>query len=509
MELFTNLMINNCAMQYNNTLVEEPIETVVRKGMMIKRLIISSALSALIGVMAGCAVGPDYIEPAQNMPDEYLAETIGGVSAENLDAEWWKSFGDQQLNDLVNEAIENNKDLSQALWRLNEARAVRREGRLGLFPSVQAVANYEATKLSSADRNMPSDADRTFENYEAGFDATWELDFFGRIRRYIEAAEADEDSATASLSDAVRIVVSEVARQYLELRGLQEQLRVAETNTRAQQNTFDLVEVRTNAGASSDLDVARSRAQLESTRALIPSLQADIRAATYSLAILTGKQPQTNGSKLLEAAPLPNYPWPLKVSSPGELLKNRPDIRAAERQLAAETARIGFVEADLYPRVTLLGSLGVSAARGSDIFDGDDYYRFGPSITWAAFDWSRIRARVAAADARAQIALAEYEQTVLKALAEVETAAARVVGEKDRQLHLDTAAMNAARATELARTQFRVGTIDFLTVLDVERVQLRAEADLAISKTELSVALVAFFKALGGGLPAIPTNGEA
>ena len=462
-------------------------------------------VSRVIGILwllqlSGCLVGPDYLKPKSATPEQFTGSVESGFNSADVDDVWWKTFGDARLATLIQEAITENRDVAVALARLNESRALRRESALQLTPSVQASADYVSQKIRNTQGSFLPGEDRTFESYEAGFDAQWELDFFGRLRRSLEANTAERDAAEANLSDVQRTVAADVARSYMELRGLQEQLRVAEHNAELQVETLRLVELRTSAGASSDLDVARSRSQLGITKAGIPSLQSAVKSAIFRIGVLTGRTPATFLEELSAPAQLPEYQGPVALSSPAELLRRRPDIRIAERKLAAETARVGISEADLYPRVTLVGSLGIGSRSAADLFEsGNDTYAFGPSITWAAFDIVRVKARIDAADARTQAALASYEQAILRALEDVESAVAKVADERKRQAHLTDAAAQAARAVSLAAIQFRVGSIDLLTVLDVERVQLLAQGDLARSRTDLSVAMVTLFKALGGG----------
>lgn len=349
---------------------------------------------------------------------------------------------------------------------------------------------------------MPSQGniDRDRQLFEAGFDATWELDFFGRVRRSIQAATAEVGAAEAVRRDMIVSLIAEVARNYIELRGTQGRLTVARENAENQRETLDLTLILFEGGRATELDTSRARAQLNSTHASIPPLETTIQQAIHRLGVLTGRLPETLLPALSSPTKLPTLPQLVSIGKPGELLRRRPDIRVAERNLAASTARLGVATADLFPRVTFVGSVALEAATVSGLgASGSGSYAFGPQIFWAAFDLGRVRARIDAADADTEASLAEYERTVLEALQETENALVDFGRQRARRDFLQTAAKASAKAAKIARLRYQSGVEDFLTVLDAERTLLEAEDRLAESEIRSAAALIAVYKALEGG----------
>jgi outer membrane protein, multidrug efflux system len=463
-------------------------------------LFISAALAA-------CVVGPDYKPPETRAAQRFDHLEPESYSAEGAVAQFWTLFEDPTLERLVDDALATNHDLRIALTRVTEARALRGETRLDIAPTVTAGAGYTEQRLADAQRvaGVPRDQ----ELYDAGFDAFWELDFFGRIRRSIEASNAELDAAEASLRDAQVIVTAEVTRTYFELRGLQLQLDVAHRNVRNQRQTLDLTNVRLEAGRGTELDTSRAQAQLSGTLTTIAPLEAGIARSIHRLGVLTGREPGALRETLAPSKNLPEIPRIAAVGDPGGLLRRRPDIRVAERQLAAATARIGVAVADLFPRVTFTGSAGYVADTSDALGDsGSDTYFIAPGISWAAFDLGRVRARIAGARARADGDLLRYEQTVLRALEETENALVTHARARQRLAHADDAAQASSKAAGLARLRFEGGTSDFLQVLDAERSQLEAEDRLALARTEAGTSLIAVYKSLGGGWENAPMPGQ-
>jgi multidrug efflux system outer membrane protein len=363
---------------------------------------------------------------------------------------------------------------------------------------VTAQGSYTRERLSKV-QTVPG-ADRDVELYDAGFDATWELDFFGRVRRSIEASSADVGAAEANRRDVIVSLLAEVARNYFELRGTQNQLAVARQNAENQRQTLALSMALLEGGRGTELDTSRAEAQLNATLASIPPLETTIKAAMYRLGVLIGGQPTALEPELSAPLPLPGLPTLVALGKPGDLLRRRPDIRVTERTLAAATARIGVATADLFPRVTLLGSVALRAGNFLDLGKGgSDTFAVGPSIFWAAFDLGRVRARISAADARTEAALAQYEQRILLALEETENALVDFNRQQARRDLLSASARASEKAMGLARQRYQAGVTDFLTVLDAERTLLAAQDQLANSETRTATALVAVYKALGGG----------
>jgi len=454
-------------------------------------------LSALIG---GCALGPSYQRPEETLPAQFAGAQDAAYQAEAVPGRFWTVFGDEVLTSLIEDALKSNHDLRLAAARLREARALRRDAGFDFLPSVNGRASRTKSKVTALERpDLPADA-RQFELYDAGFDAAWELDIFGfgNSRAY-QARNAELAGALATLDDAFVTLTSEVARNYMELRGLQNRYEVAKRNSENQRSTFDVTRVRLEGGRGTELDVARAQAQLSTTAASLPQLEASIARAQYRLAVLTGRRPGELNDRL---APRPMMPLPqfTPVGDPTEWLRRRPDVRFAERNLAASTARIGVAVADLFPKVSLIGSFGWNAADRDDLGKGSsETYRYGPSISWAIFDLGHVQARISAAHARADGALAQYEQTVLRALEDTEGSLVAYSRAVAREAALTDAAAASAKASRLARLRFDGGIADFLEVLDSERVLLDAEDQLAQSRTDSATALVAVYKALGAG----------
>jgi NodT family efflux transporter outer membrane factor (OMF) lipoprotein len=457
-----------------------------------------AVLLIVFGLLSGCMVGPDYQEPRINLSSSFANRDQPGFSHQETEVFWWRGFNDEKLNRLVDPAIAGNHDLRIATARLREARALWSEVEFDRFPTITSQGSYSRERQSKA--RAPGVRDRDLDLYNVGFDATWELDFFGRVRRSVEAASADVEAQEATRRDVNVILLSEIARNYLELRGAQNQLEVARRNAENQSETLKLTIAVLEGGRGTELDTSRAQAQLTSTLATIPPLESRIKGAIYRLSVLTGQQPTALEKDLSEALPTPALPTVVALGQPEGLLRRRPDIRIAERSLAAATARIGVAVADLFPRVTFIGSVALEAKSFSGIGSrGSDTFAFGPRIFWAAFDLGRVRARIRQADARAEGALAEYEQRVLIALEETETALVNFGRQQFRRDFLRESAQASEKATALARLRYQYGVSDFLTVLDAERTLLQAQDQLAQSETAAATALVAVYKALGGG----------
>jgi multidrug efflux pump len=463
----------------------------------------------LLALLSGCmTVGPDYRTPQTPMPEAFANQTPD-TSAEGIETLWWHGFNDDRLNQLVELALANNHDLRVATARVREARALRSETAFDRYPTVTAGGSFTRERLSTA---VAPTSERDIELYEAGFDATWELDFFGRVRRSIESSSAQVEAAEASRQDVTVSLLAEIARNYFELRGNQNRLAVARRNADNQRQTLDLTMALLEGGRGTELDTSRAQAQLTSTLATIPPLEAAVKRAIYRLGVLIGQQPTILDAELTAPMPLPRLPTLVALGRPDDLLRRRPDIRVTERNLAAATANIGVVTADLFPRVTLTGSLGIQAGDFLGLGQGgSDRFAVGPGIFWAAFDLGRVKARIRAADARTEAALAQYEQRVLLALEETDGALIDFNRQQARRELLQASAQASERATSLARLRYQAGIADFLTVLDAERTLLESQDRLADSETLTATSLVAVYKALGGGweMAAEPTYSKA
>lgn len=451
-------------------------------------------------LLAACAVGPDYKPPETDAAERFDNLDSEAFSTETAVADFWTLFEDEALVRLVNDALASNHDLRIALTRIAEARALRGESRLDFAPTVTAGAGYSEQRLADAQLSGTPFVPRDQQLYDAGFDAFWELDFFGRIRRAVEASNAELDAAEASLRDAQVIVTAEVTRTYFELRGQQQQLDVAHRNVDNQRETLELTDVRLEAGRGTELDTSRAQAQLSGTLAGIAPLEAAVARSIHRLGVLTGREPGALRETLTPSRDLPDIPLIAAVGDPAGLLRRRPDIRVAERELAASTARIGVAVADLFPRVSFTGTVGFVADSFDGLGDsGSDAYFIAPGISWAAFDLGRVRARIAGSKARAEGDLLRYEQAVLRALEETENSLVTHARARQRLAHAEDAAGASGKAADLARLRFEGGTSDFLQVLDAERTQLEAEDRLAQTRTEAATSLIAVYKSLGGG----------
>ncbi|MGZ8954532.1 MAG: efflux transporter outer membrane subunit [Methylovulum sp.] len=451
-------------------------------------------------LLNACAVGPDYQTPVTATPQAFVNVTHAEFSGQSVEIAWWKLFNDKTLSELVNQTLRHNNDLQVAAANLREARALYLEAGLNLLPTVTSHGNYTEQKRSVAALNNRSFVPRELKLYNTGFDASWEIDFFGRVRRNVEASNDEVEVQEANLRDLSVSLTAEVARNYFELRGRQHQLDVAKKNTENQAQTLEITQLRLDSGRGTELDTSRAAAQLDSTQAFIPPLESSIYRAIYRLSVLTGQVPDTLTKKLSAPLPIPQSPAAINIGKPAELLRRRPDIHVAERTLAASTARIGVATADLFPRVTFVGSISLEASSLSGITAaGSDTYSVGPKISWAALDLGRVYARIKAANAHAEADLAQYQQTVLNALEETESALINYNRERARREFLASATKSSEKANELAHLRFDEGITDFMTVLDTELRLLQDRDRLAQSETATAIALIAIYKALGGG----------
>ena len=474
-----------------------------RRGLTFATLIALIALATFAAALTGCAVGPNYAKPATPVAPQFVEGAAGPYSAEDAQAKFWTQFGDPTLDRLIDEALAANHDLRIALANLVEARAERHVAQFDLAPTVTASGGY--TKQEFPAINSPSGEPLTQRYYDAGFDAFWELDFFGRVRRNIEAQSAQVESAEAGLRDAQVSVTAEVARTYFELRGEQARFAVAWRNVENQRATLQLTQARFEAGRSTELDTARAQAQLSATLTTIGPLEAAIARSIHRLSVLTGQQPEALRTLLAPPRELPELPQITALGDPAALLRRRPDVRVAERQLAASTALVGVAIADLFPKVTFTGNFSYAALTPGQLgTSGSRGYTIAPGITWAAFDLGRVRAEVAGSRARDDRALAAYEQSVLRALEETENALITHARTRDSLGDAAAAAAASQTAARIARTRYEGGLVDFLDVLDAERTQLADEDQLAQSRTDAATSLVAVYKALGGGWRDVP-----
>lgn len=480
------------------------------------------AALAMALVAGGCAVGPDYEKPeniaapdgwtslnkaptAEEEKSEDRAKIV--AKATNL-AQWWKTFNDPTLDSLIERAIESNLDLKIATSRVREARALRGVADSGYYPTVDANGAYTRSRASSNNGNPNNQGEQSL--YAAGLDASWEIDVFGGVRREVEAADADLMAAEEGRHDVLLTLLAEVSRNYAEARGYQRRLEVANESVRVQDESVQVAEARLKAGISGELEVAQARALLETRRALLPVILTSYQLSVNRLAVLLGKTPGALESELAKSSPIPPPPGEIPVGLPSDLLRRRPDVRRAERVLAASNARIGVAEADLYPRFSLTGSFGFESRQAGDLFDWDSRsWYVGPTVRWRVFDAGRIRRQIAAAGARQEQSLYAYDLTVLSALEEVENRIVSFMQVQSRRESLEKATASNQRAVDLSNDLYKAGIRDFLNVLDSQRALYDSQDALVQSELAVTTNLIALYKALGGGWEDVPLVEES
>jgi NodT family efflux transporter outer membrane factor (OMF) lipoprotein len=451
--------------------------------------------------LSGCMVGPDYVSPASRQPAQapFVSAASPAFVPVEPPREWWRLFDAPILDRLVAEALAANTDLRVAAANLRQARAALRETRSARLPSTNlgASAGYGQAAGSTVGANG---AGPRGESYDAGLDVGYQLDLFGRIARGIEASRADVESVQASYDLARITVVAETIRAYADACGAGGQLKVARDSLRVQEQTFDLTRRLFEGGRGTALDTSRASALLEQTRADVPTLEAARQAALFRLAVLTGKPPAQFPAEVASCEVPPTTDSPIPVGDGASLLARRPDVRAAERRLAAATARIGVATADLYPSISLGGSIGSTAGSVGDLFSSKGFrFSLGPLLSWSFPNIGAARARIAQAEASTEAALAQFDGTWLDALRDTETALTRYVAEGERVATLRRARDASAEAARIARLRYQAGAESFQIVLDAERSLADSEALLAQSQAQFSDFTITLFLSLGGG----------
>jgi NodT family efflux transporter outer membrane factor (OMF) lipoprotein len=431
-----------------------------------------------------------------------------GATADPAIEQWWASFHDPELDSLIARALRANLDLKVAASRVLEARAARGSARSALLPSIDVGESSQRVRggltqgIFRPNAGSQSSLLAPFETniLQQGFDASWEIDLFGGRRHGLEAAKAEVASAEEARRDILVTLLGEVARNYAEMRGAQRRLEIAANNIKLQADTLDLTKIRAEAGLGSDLDVERQAAQLAATRATVPQLESGRQMSIHRLSVLLGEEPAGLAGELNEVKPLPAMPPTVPVGLSGDLLKRRPDVRRADSEIAAASARVGIAHSDFFPKITLTGAAGRQGASFSGLTLGaGNFFSVGPAIKLPIFTGGRLRANMEAAKQRLEQARLVYEETVLRSLEETENALTAWGREQERREHLQAAARSSREATQLANELYTRGLSDFLSVLDTERQQLAIEDDLVRSDTAVVTDLVAVYKALGGG----------
>ncbi|ANO50485.1 efflux transporter outer membrane subunit [Woeseia oceani] len=452
--------------------------------------------------MAGCAVGPKYAEPEQDYPDSWSHEESSAgtkvISSEAIDTRWWSVFEDPLLEQFIATAASHNKDLDIAMANVSSARALRQIERSSLLPSIGAALGGSRTKSSAAISSFNSGQIRN--TYDAGFDASWEIDLFGANRRALEGSDARVGAAIANYQDVMQSTLSDVARTYYEARGLQKRIANTKQSTQLLKETFDVVRDRFAVGETSDFDLSRAQSEYELTHARIPNLEGELKVTIYTLSVLLGRPPEALLAEMESVQPLPVPPDMVPVGLRSDILRRRPDIRAAERALAASVADIGAQTAELFPSFFLTGDIGSQARVFSDLANSSaGVWSLASFIQWSVFDGGAIRARVELQEAENVAALAQYEKSVLEALRDAEAALSRYAEELETRQRLAKGVQSRRKAVALAKELFDAGEEDYLAVVDAERQLIAGEDDLIISETNSITKLVALFDTLGGG----------
>ena len=460
-----------------------------------KTMLKVAALAAALA-LAGCAsVGPNYHEVKPAAPQLQGLDAAQENNAQ-FQASWWKQFNDPVLDALIQRAAANNLDLRIAVARLHESRALLSGSKADQFPTIDTNVNYTRSR---GQQPGLSDQRSTTTTYQAGFDASWELDLFGGVRRSVEASGADLGASEAALHNAQVSLLAEVARNYFELRGSQLRLDIARRDIESQQQTVHLTDLRQQLGSGSEQDVASAKARLAAVQAQLPLLQTQASASEFRLAVLLGERP---GELDIDVSPKSFTPIAisLPIGDAGDVLSRRPDVRMAEREYAAATARIGVAKADFFPHITLGGFLGFLSGRSNDFGSpATRAWSLAPSISWPGLNVQRVRANLHASEARADAAQANYQQSVLLAIEDIDNAVTGFNQQRVRVDRLIEQGTQSKRAADLARVRYQEGATSFLELLDAERTQLAAEDDLAQAEAAINTRAVALYKALGGG----------
>ncbi len=500
-------------------------------------------------MLAGCNVGPDFQRPTLFAPSSWFASrpappppTPSVTVAEPVDPAWWRAFNDPMLTELVEQAARTNLDVRLTTFRLQESRLQRGVTAAQEFPTAEANASYVREKISprgvfgiiggaGAGNNSSGGSGTStqtsanglggqqggvpvggsgsgshigaFNLFQTGFDSTWEIDFWGRVRRQVESADATIQASAETRRDQLVTVISEVARDYLQLRGQQRDLQIARDTLASDRQSLRLTQERQQGGLTTGLDVANAAAQVANTAAQIPQLEATAATTINAISLLLGETPGALAARLSPAQPVPPVPPAVPIGLPSELARRRPDIRRAEAQLHAATADIGTAEADFFPKVTLSGSVGVQSLRFKDLGNFGAYgslqYSGGPSVTIPIFEGGRLKFTLDLRKAQQQEAAVQYQQVVLQAFHDVDNALTNYSAEQLRRAQLASAVAQAQKALGLARAQYTQGLSSFLDVLTAERTLFTAQQQYADSTTTISTNLVQLYKALGGG----------
>jgi outer membrane protein, multidrug efflux system len=443
--------------------------------------------------LTACVVGVNYVAPTPVLPEKWQnsLENQQAINPKTL-ASWWTTFNDPLLSQLIERSIQGNFDLKKALARINEARAQRGIAQTDYFPKINSSGSTGESYSGSSDQRNG--------RYSLGLDATWEIDIFGRISRSVESSQAAMEATEASYQNVMVSLVAEVGLNYVQMRTLQTRLSVAERNLGAQNNLYNLTDWRWQAGLTSKLDAEQALTSAEQLRAQIPTLKNQIAQTQHQLALLLGVAPASLNAQLNKVLPIPNAALKIAVGVPADVLRQRPDIRQAERELAAQTAQIGVATAALYPKLALSGSIGLEAIKASNFFTTAGLVdSLLGKLTFPIFNAGAIRQNINVQNAKQEQALANYESAVLTALKDVENALVGLVQEQQRLQDLNHAMQASERAMKLAQQQYSSGLIDFQNVQQTQRSLLSLQDQYASSQGQISTYMISLYKALGGG----------
>jgi NodT family efflux transporter outer membrane factor (OMF) lipoprotein len=452
---------------------------------------------------AACTVGPDYEPPdlTPTVPDAWRAAVVAEMTSDTASLQrWWEAFGDTALTGLIRRAELANRDLAAAVGRVEEARALRGVAKGGLLPDVVLDGSYTRFRLSENGLQGGALGGETLDQWNGGLSLSWEIDLFGRVRRGVEAASAELSASVEDYRDVLVTLYAEVASAYVDIRTFQQRLAFARANAEAQRRSLQLTRDRFRAGLTSGLDVAQAESNLATTEAQIPSLEDGLNRSFNRLSVLLGEPPGDLQDELAAASPIPAPSGEIAALVPADLLRRRPDIRRAERRLAAQTARIGIATADLYPSFSLTGFLGLESLDFENLGDEESVgWSLVPGFRWNLFSGGKIRNRIRAEEARTRQALAAYEQTILLALEDVGNSLVAYGRERDRRARLSQAVQASERSVAIVETQYRSGLTDFQRYLDSQRSLFSQQDALAVSAGQVTKNLIAVNRALGGG----------
>lgn len=471
------------------------------------------AIACALFALAGCEVGPNYHAPNTRVarswnaptPEPTTQATVLPATQRSLTVEepleveqWWTAFNDPELDSLIHRGVEANLDVRAALYRIVQARAQRGATASGLFPQASSAGSYSRSHSEGAASN--GHFDNSFDFWQAGLDASWELDIFGGVRRSVESADASVGFAIEDRRDVLVTLLSEIAFNYIELRGYQQEIAIARDNLVAQERTESVTRRKQLGGFAASLDVANAEADVASTASELPVFETDMEQSIYAISVLLGQEPDALEQELQTQTPIPTTPPEIPIGLPSDLLKRRPDVRRAERQLAAATANIGAVTAQLFPNFSLTGSLGLQNSQFQPLFNASSrYWSIGPSVSWPIFDAGRIRANIDIQSALQMQALLAYQKAVLNALQDVKNSLVAYSKEQVHRKALSDAVAANQRAADISTRLYSDGLTDFLNVLNAERSLFASQDALVQSDRDVSTDLVALYKALGGG----------